>query len=50
MVRAGLAGDRRPDALSYLRQYKRREMMPVILWLLGVPLSIIILLMLLGGL
>jgi len=25
-------------------------MMPVILWLLGVPLSIIILLMLLGGL
>jgi hypothetical protein len=29
---------------------QRRETMPVILWLLGVPLSVIILLMLLGGL
>jgi hypothetical protein len=50
VVRAGLAGDRRPDALSYSAINKRRETMPVILWLLGVPLSIIILLMLLGGL
>jgi hypothetical protein len=49
MVRAGLAVDRRPDALRETAT-KRRSTMPVILWLLGVPLSVIVLLMLLGPL
>jgi hypothetical protein len=46
-----MAGDRHADALIETNgQQKRRTTMPVILWLLGVPLSVILLLMLVGGL
>ncbi len=32
----------------YIRDYSERDYMPIILWLLGVPISIILLLMLFG--
>jgi uncharacterized membrane protein (UPF0136 family) len=52
VVRAGLASDHRSPAhliaAFATREAKKERTMPVILWLLGMPLSIIILLMLLG--
>jgi len=36
--------------LSRTKDNKKERTMPVILWLLGMPLSIILLLMLVGGL
>jgi hypothetical protein len=47
-----MARDRDTHALnsSAYRLQRRTETMPVILWLLGMPLTLIILLMLLGGL
>jgi hypothetical protein len=35
-------------AAAFLRQIERKQIMPIILWLLGVPLVVVLLLMLTG--
>jgi hypothetical protein len=44
MVRAGLARHHRPQS-----PVKEEDAMPILLWLLGMPIGLIILLLLLGG-